>query len=55
VDATANLPPQYDQLTSERRILCLKSVLRFERRGEQGQEEAEQSDHRLLTLGDSVA
>jgi hypothetical protein len=31
---------------SERRVLCLKSALRLERRGEQGQEEAEQPDHR---------
>ena len=45
-DATAHLPPQYDQLMSERSVLCLKSALRLERRGEQGQEEAEQSDHR---------
>ena len=45
-DATAHLPLQYDQLLSERRVLCLKSDLRLERRGEQGQEEAEQSDHR---------
>jgi hypothetical protein len=26
-------------------VLCLKSALRLERRGEQGQEEAEQRDH----------
>jgi hypothetical protein len=45
-DATAHLPLQYDQLLSERRVLCLKSALRLERQGEQGQEEAEQSDHR---------
>jgi hypothetical protein len=46
VDTTAQLPPQHDQLTSERRVLCLKSALRLEQRGEQGQEEAEQRDHR---------
>jgi hypothetical protein len=40
-DATAHLPPQYDQLTSERSVLCLKSALRLERRGEQAQEEAQ--------------
>jgi hypothetical protein len=45
-DAATHLPPQYDQLMSERSVLCLKSALRLERRGEQGQEEAEQSDHR---------
>jgi hypothetical protein len=46
VNATAHLPPQDDQLMSERRVLCLKSALRLEQRGEQGQEEAEQRDHR---------
>jgi hypothetical protein len=45
LDATAHLTPLHDQLMSERRILCLKSALRLERRGEQAQEEAEQSDH----------
>src|SRR6266511_404236 len=34
VDTTAHLPPQHDQLTSERRVLCLKSALRLEQRGE---------------------
>jgi hypothetical protein len=43
---TAHLPPQYDQLMSERGVLCLKSGLRLKRRGEQGQEEAKQRDHR---------
>jgi hypothetical protein len=45
-DATAHLPPQYDQLMSERSVLCLKSALRLEWRSEQGQAEAEQRDHR---------
>ena len=45
-DATTQLPLQHDQLMSERRVLCLKSALRLEQRGEQGQEEAEQRDHR---------
>src|SRR5512139_2832792 len=40
-DAATHLSPQYDQLMSERSVLCLKSALRLERRGEQGQEEAE--------------
>jgi len=40
VDATTRLPPQHDQLMSECRVLCLKSALRLERRGEQGQQEA---------------
>ena len=39
-DATSHLPPQHDQLMSERGVLCLKSALRLEWRGEQGQEEA---------------
>jgi hypothetical protein len=51
MDATARLPPQYDQLTSERYVLCLKSALRLEWRDQEGQEEAEQRDQ---TLGDSV-
>jgi hypothetical protein len=42
----AHLPLQHDQLMSECRVLCLKSALRLERRGEQGQEETEQRDHR---------
>jgi hypothetical protein len=33
-DAATHLPPQYDQLMSERSVLCLKSALRLERRGE---------------------
>ena len=46
VNTTAHRPPQHDQLMSERSVLCLKSPLRLERRGDQGQEEAEQRDHR---------
>jgi hypothetical protein len=46
LDPTARLPPQHHQLTSERRVLCLKSALQLEQRGEQGQEEAEQRDYR---------
>src|SRR5437660_3789381 len=46
LNATAHPPLQHNQLMSERRVLCLKSALRLERRGEQGQEKAEQSDHR---------
>jgi len=41
-----SFPLHHDQLMSERRVLCLKSALRLERRGEQDQEEAEQRDHR---------
>ena len=46
LDATTHLPLQLNQLMSECRILCLKSALRLEQRGEQGQEEAEQRHHR---------
>jgi hypothetical protein len=45
VDTTTHLPLHYDQLMSKRRVFCLKSALRPERRGEQGQDEAEQRDH----------
>jgi len=45
-DAAAHLPPQYDQLMSQRHVFCLKSALRLERRDEESQAEAEQSDHR---------
>jgi hypothetical protein len=38
---------------SERRILCLKSGLRLEWLGQNGQDEAEQLEHCPLTLGDS--
>jgi hypothetical protein len=37
---------QHNQLMSERSVLCFKSTLRLEWRGEQGQAEAEQGDHR---------
>src|SRR6266404_9077935 len=46
LDATAHPPLQHNQLMSECRVLCLKSALRLERRGKQGQEEPEQRDHR---------
>src|SRR5258706_10931174 len=46
LDATTHPPLQHNQLMSECRILCLKSALRLEQRGEQGQEEAEQRHHR---------
>jgi hypothetical protein len=46
LDATAHPPLQYNQLMSERSVLCLKPALRLEGRGEKGEEEAEQRDHR---------
>ena len=46
LDTTAHLPAQHDQLTSERRVLCLKSALRLEWRDQKAQQEAEQRDHR---------
>ena len=45
VDTTAHLPPQHGQLTSERRVLCLKSAVRPERRDGRGPEEEEERDH----------
>jgi hypothetical protein len=45
--------PQNDQLMSVNHILSLKSALRLEWRGQDGQDEAEQSEHDPLTLGDS--
>ena len=45
-DTAAHLPPQYDELMSERSALCLKSALRLERRDKEGQAEAEQRDDR---------
>src|SRR6195256_2736839 len=49
-DATAHPPPQHDQLMSERRVLCLKSAPRLERRV--GTSRAARSSP--LTLGDSL-
>ena len=54
-DPALHLAPQYDQLMSERRILCLKSALRLEWRGQDGQYETQQRVHDALTLGDSFA
>jgi hypothetical protein len=51
---TAHRPLQHNHLMSECRVLCLKSALRLERWGEQGEKEAEQRDHRRRGLGDSV-
>jgi hypothetical protein len=45
VNTTTHLPPQYYQLTPERHVFCLKSALRLEWRGKEGQEEAEQHNH----------
>jgi hypothetical protein len=46
LNATAHHPLQHNQLMAKRRVLCLKSALRLERRDEQGQAEAEQRDPR---------
>ena len=51
-DTPAQLAPQNDQLMSECHVLCFKPALRLERRGQDGQDEAEQCKH-ALTLGDS--
>src|ERR1019366_9156512 len=52
-DPALHLTPQNDQLMSENRILCLKSALRLEWQAQNGQDEAEQSEHGPQTLGDS--
>src|ERR1035438_6056171 len=52
-DSALHLTPQNDQLMSENRILCLKSALRLEWCGQDGQDEAKQSEHGPQTLGDS--
>jgi hypothetical protein len=53
LDPTLHLTPQDEQLMSENRILCFKPTLRLEWRGQNGQDEAEQSEHDSTTLGDS--
>jgi hypothetical protein len=45
LDATAHIALQYNQLLSQRGILCLKSALGLEGRGNQVQEEEYQRDH----------
>jgi hypothetical protein len=52
-DPAMHLAPQNDQLMSEHRILCLKPAFRLEWRDQNGQDEAEQSEHDPQTLGDS--
>ena len=37
------------------RILCLKPAFRLEWRGQNGKDDAEQREHCLLTLGDSLS
>jgi hypothetical protein len=48
-----NLTPQYDQPMSENLIFGLKSALRHEWCGQDGNYEIQQRDHNALTLGDS--
>ena len=48
-----HLTPQDDQLMAERCIFCLKPALRLEWRGQDGQYETQQRNHRAPTLGDS--
>jgi hypothetical protein len=52
-DATLQPTPQDNQLMSKHRILRLKPALRLERRGQHGQNEPNQRDHRA-NLADSV-
>jgi hypothetical protein len=50
-DLARHLTSQSDQLMPENGILCLKSNLRPKWRGQDGQDEAEQSEHDPQTLG----
>src|SRR5216684_1655025 len=52
-DATMQATPQDIQLMSKRRVLSFKPQLRLEWRGQDGQNETEQSDH-SASLGDSI-
>src|SRR6201986_4373724 len=52
-DATMQPAPQDNQLMSKYRVLSLKPQLRFEWRGQDGQNETEQPDH-SASLGDSI-
>src|SRR5882672_10562197 len=52
-DATRQPTPQDIQLMSKRRVLSFKPQLRLEWRGQDGQNETEQSDH-SASLGDSI-
>jgi hypothetical protein len=52
-DATMQPAPQDSQLMSKHRVLGFKPQLRLERRGQDGQSEAEQLDH-PARLGDSI-
>jgi hypothetical protein len=53
-DAATRPAPQDNQLMSKHCVLSLKSYLRLEWRGQDGQSEAEQPDH-PASLGDSNA
>src|ERR1700731_1180865 len=52
-DATRQPTPEDNQLMSKHRVLSLKPQLRLERRGQDGQNETEQTDH-SASLGDSI-
>src|SRR6266849_3702284 len=52
-DATMQPTPQDIQLMSKRRVLSFEPQLRLEWRGQDGQNETEQSDH-SASLGDSI-
>src|ERR1700730_5850361 len=52
-DATRPPTPHDNQLMSKHRVLSLKSQLRLQWRGQDGQNEKEQPDH-SASLGDSI-
>jgi hypothetical protein len=53
-DATMQPTPQDHQLMSKHHVLSFKPQLRLEWRGQDGQNEADQRDHRA-NLADSIA
>ena len=54
-DPAQRLSSQNVQLMPECHVLRFKPALRLERRGDHGQDEAEQCKHRALTVSDSFS
>jgi hypothetical protein len=51
----AYLPPQHHYLMPQRRILRFKPGFRLEGHTQNGDDEAQECKHRILTLGDYLA
>jgi hypothetical protein len=47
-DTAVHLPPQYDELMSERSVFCLKSALRLERRDEQANRATQRQNSAII-------